>query len=64
MIEAVDLCARLEGLLIDPVYTGKAMSGLIGLVRSGRFEPTDTVVFVHTGGVPALFAYEDILTAG
>jgi 1-aminocyclopropane-1-carboxylate deaminase len=54
----------LEGLLIDPVYTGKAMSGLIGLVRSGRFEPTDTVVFVHTGGVPALFAYEDILTAG
>ena len=64
MIEAVDLCARLEGLLIDPVYTGKAMSGLIGLVRSGRFEPTDTVVFVHTGGVPAIFAYEDILTAG
>ena len=64
MIEAVDLCARLEGLLIDPVYTGKAMSGLIGLVRSGRFKPTDTVVFVHTGGVPALFAYEDILTAG
>jgi len=39
MIEAVDLCARLEGLLIDPVYTGKAMSGLIGLVRSGRFKP-------------------------
>jgi len=64
MIEAVDLCARLEGLLIDPVYTGKAMSGLIGLVRSGRFKPTETVVFVHTGGVPALFAYEDILTAG
>jgi L-cysteate sulfo-lyase len=64
MIEAVDLCARLEGLLIDPVYTGKAMSGLIGLVRSGRFTSTDTVVFVHTGGVPALFAYEDILTAG
>ena len=38
------------------------MAGLIGLVRSGRFKPTDTVVFVHTGGVPALFAYEDILT--
>jgi L-cysteate sulfo-lyase len=64
MIEAVDLCARLEGLLIDPVYTGKAMSGLIGLIRERRFEPDDTVVFVHTGGVPALFAYEDILTAG
>jgi L-cysteate sulfo-lyase len=64
MIEAVDLCARLEGLLIDPVYTGKAMAGLIGLVRGGRFKATDSVIFVHTGGVPALFAYEDILTAG
>ena len=64
MIEAVELCARLEGLLIDPVYTGKAMSGLIGLIRERRFESDDTVVFVHTGGVPALFAYEDILTAG
>ena len=61
MIEAVELCARLEGLLIDPVYTGKAMAGLIGLVRGGRFKPTDTVVFIHTGGVPALFRYQDIL---
>lgn len=61
MLEAVELCARLEGLLIDPVYTGKAMAGLIGLVRGGRFKPTDTVVFIHTGGVPALFAYQDIL---
>ena len=52
---------RLEGLLIDPVYTGKAMAGLIGLVRGGRFKPTDTIVFIHTGGVPALFAYQDIL---
>jgi 1-aminocyclopropane-1-carboxylate deaminase/D-cysteine desulfhydrase-like pyridoxal-dependent ACC family enzyme len=63
MVEAVDLCARLEGLLVDPVYTGKAMAGLIGLIRDGRFTAGDTVVFVHTGGVPALFAYEDILTA-
>ena len=62
MIEAVDLCARLEGLLVDPVYTGKAMAGLIGLVRKGRLKPDGTVIFVHTGGVPALFAYEDILT--
>jgi L-cysteate sulfo-lyase len=63
MLEALDLCARLEGLLLDPVYTGKAMAGLIGLVRAGRFKPTDTVIFIHTGGVPALFAYEDTLTA-
>jgi L-cysteate sulfo-lyase len=63
MLEALDLCARLEGLLLDPVYTGKAMAGLIGMVRGGRFRSTDTVVFIHTGGVPALFAYEDTLTA-
>jgi L-cysteate sulfo-lyase len=60
-LEAIELCARLEGLLLDPVYTGKAMAGLIGLVRGGRFTPAQTVVFVHTGGLPALFAYEDTL---
>jgi len=63
MLEALEMCARLEGLLLDPVYTGKAMAGLIGLVRGGRFKPSETVVFIHTGGVPALFAYEDTLTA-
>lgn len=57
MVEAVTLVARLEGLVLDPVYSGKAMAGLIDLVRRGKFEPTDTVVFVHTGGMPALFAY-------
>ncbi|MEM8705090.1 MAG: D-cysteine desulfhydrase family protein [Actinomycetota bacterium] len=57
MHEALDLCARLEGLLLDPVYTGKGMAGLIHHVRAGR-HPTDAdVVFVHTGGTPALFAY-------
>ncbi|MFO1061265.1 MAG: D-cysteine desulfhydrase [Dongiaceae bacterium] len=59
MLEALELCARLEGLLLDPVYTGKAMAGLIDLIRQGRFGAGQTVVFVHTGGVPALFAYQD-----
>ena len=63
MREAVDLCARLEGLLIDPVYTGKAMAGLIDLVRQGRFGADDTIIFIHTGGTPALFAYEDAVLA-
>lgn len=57
MHEALDLCARLEGLLLDPVYSGKAMAGLIALARSGALGPSDTAVFWHTGGTPALFAY-------
>jgi D-cysteine desulfhydrase len=61
MVEAVRLLARLEGVLLDPVYTGKAMAGLIALVRRGHFRPTDNVLFLHTGGSPALFAYQDIL---
>ncbi len=59
MVEAVTLTARHEGILLDPVYTGKGMAGLIGMIRAGRFEPDDNVVFVHTGGSAALFAYED-----
>ena len=61
MIEAVHMLARLEGVLLDPVYTGKAMAGLIGLVRRGHFRASDNVLFIHTGGSPALFAYQDIL---
>ena len=61
MREALRLCARLEGLFLDPVYTGKAMAGLIDLVRTGRFARDQTVVFVHTGGTPALFPYLDAL---
>ncbi len=57
MVEAVTLAARLEGLLLDPVYSGKGLSGLIGLIRAGYFKASDTVVFIHTGGTPALFAY-------
>ena len=61
MVEAVRLLARLEGVLLDPVYTGKAMAGLIGLVREGAYQPGERVLFVHTGGSPALYAYQDVL---
>ncbi len=61
MIEAVKLFARLDGVLLDPVYTGKAAAGLIDLVRSGAFGRHDNVVFLHTGGSPALYAYQDVL---
>ena len=54
--EALDLAARLEGLVLDPVYTGKAMAGLIAGVRDGRLPRDAPVVFLHTGGMPALFA--------
>lgn len=59
MIEAVQMLARREGIVLDPVYTGKAMAGLIDLIREGRFGADETVVFIHTGGAPGLFAYEN-----
>jgi D-cysteine desulfhydrase family pyridoxal phosphate-dependent enzyme len=62
-LAAVRLAARTEGLLLDPVYTGKAMSGLIGLAEEGRFMDSTGVVFWHTGGLPALFAFEDDVMA-
>jgi L-cysteate sulfo-lyase len=55
-IEAVRMFARNEGLLLDPVYTGRAAAGLLDLVRKGYFRHEDTVLFWHTGGQPALFA--------
>ncbi len=55
-IEAVRLFARTEALLVDPVYTGRAAAGLIDLTRKGFFEDTDTILFWHTGGGPAIFA--------
>jgi D-cysteine desulfhydrase family pyridoxal phosphate-dependent enzyme len=55
-LEAIHLAARLEGLVLDPVYTGKAMAGLVAAVREGRVTSEDTAVFWHTGGAPALFA--------
>jgi len=55
--EALKLLARSEGIILDPVYTDKGLSGLIGWIRQGRLSRDDTVVFLHTGGVPALFAH-------
>ncbi len=60
-VEAIKLLARLEGLFVDPVYTGKAMAGLIDLIRKGTFKEGETVLFLHTGGLPALFAQGDII---
>jgi len=57
--EAIRMVARTEGILLDPVYTGKAMAGLIGLVRRGEVGAGERVLFWHTGGSPALFAYAD-----
>lgn len=62
-LEAIALTARTEGILLDPVYTGKGMAGLIGLIRQGFFKPSDSVLFLHTGGASALSAYEDDFTA-
>jgi hypothetical protein len=61
MLEAITMFARLEGLVLDPVYSGKGAAGLIGLIRSGRFTAVDTVVFLHTGGSPGLFAYREVV---
>lgn len=57
MIEAVKLVARCEGILLDPVYTGKAMAGLIARIRAGRHAASRNIVFWHTGGSAGLFAY-------
>jgi 1-aminocyclopropane-1-carboxylate deaminase/D-cysteine desulfhydrase-like pyridoxal-dependent ACC family enzyme len=54
-LEALTMTARLEGLVLDPAYTGKAMAGLFAAVRDGRFQAGETVVFWHTGGQAALF---------
>ncbi len=57
--EAVVLAARTEALILDPVYTGKAFGAMVRHIREGQWRPGQTVVFVHTGGTPALFAYAD-----
>ena len=63
MVEAVQMLARTEAILLDPVYTGKIMAGLIGLTRKGFFKPDENVLFLHTGGMPSLHAYERELLA-
>src|SRR5436190_8974072 len=55
--EAIRLLASREGIVLDPVYTGRSMAGLIDLVRKKTFQPDETLLFWHTGGAPALFAY-------
>ncbi|MEO1190018.1 MAG: D-cysteine desulfhydrase [Pseudomonadota bacterium] len=61
MVEAVMLGARLEGLLFDPVYTGKALAGMIGNLRAGNFAGMKDILFIHTGGAASLFAYPELL---
>jgi D-cysteine desulfhydrase/L-cysteate sulfo-lyase len=60
MIEAVRLCAQHEGLILDPVYTGKGMSGLIDLCRTSFFNEKENILFLHTGGSQGVFAYQEI----
>jgi L-cysteate sulfo-lyase len=60
MTEAVLMLARLEGVLLDPVYSGKAMAGLIDLIRKGEIGRDETVVFLHTGGAVGLFGYNGV----
>src|SRR5579859_10116 len=60
-IEAIRLAGRLEAMPLDPVYSGKGLAGLIALIREGRWHKDDDVVFINTGGAPALFAYQSAL---
>ena len=59
MIEAIVLLARMEGVLLDPVYTGKTMAGLIDLVKKGYFKDCENILFLHTGGAPTLYHYTE-----
>ncbi len=63
-IGALRLVARTEALIIDPVYTAKAMAGMIDMIRKGEFEQGQNVCFLHTGGIPALFAYKEQFQPG
>jgi 1-aminocyclopropane-1-carboxylate deaminase/D-cysteine desulfhydrase-like pyridoxal-dependent ACC family enzyme len=60
-IEAIKLAGALEALPVDPVYSGKGLAGLIALIRAKRWQPDTDVIFIHTGGAPALFAYQSVL---
>ena len=60
-IEAIQLAGRLEALALDPVYSGKGLAGLIALICQGRWRKDEDVIFLHTGGAPALFAYQSAL---
>jgi L-cysteate sulfo-lyase len=60
MVEALTLLARTEGILLDPVYSGKAMAGMIDVIRKGQFGADEDIVFLHTGGSTALFGYKNV----
>lgn len=64
MVSAVRMFARTEGILLDPVYTGKAAAGLIDMVRQGAFEKNSNVLFLHTGGTPAIYTSATTLIEG
>ncbi|GBC71349.1 1-aminocyclopropane-1-carboxylate deaminase [Candidatus Calditenuaceae archaeon HR02] len=61
VIDAILLTARLEGIILDPVYSGKAMAGLIDMIQQRQIDNDANVVFIHTGGIPAVFAYKELL---
>ena len=60
--EAIELFASTEGILLDPVYTGRAAGGMIDRIRNGEFGLEERILFWHTGGTPALFAYAEELS--
>jgi L-cysteate sulfo-lyase len=60
MIAATNMVARNEGILLDPVYSGKGMAGLIGQIKTGQITDEGDVIFLHTGGAASLFAYKDL----
>lgn len=62
-LEAIQLTAFHEGILLDPTYTGKSMAGLIDMIRQGQFTKEQNVVYLHTGGTPALFGYPELVGA-
>ena len=63
MLEAMHLAARTDGFILDPNYTGRSMAALLGEIEKGRFNPDDTVVFIHSGGTPQIFAFSDEIWA-
>jgi L-cysteate sulfo-lyase len=60
MVEAVKMMAQYEGILLDPVYSGKGFAGLIDLIRKGHFKKGENIVFLHTGGSISLFGYPNV----
>jgi L-cysteate sulfo-lyase len=62
MVDAISLLAKEEAVFLDPVYSGKGMAGMIGLIREGKLKKGETVVFLHTGGSATLFAYQHLFS--